>query len=104
MAELMSLDDGRDAGLAIVYHALGRRLESERSLEELTRRLATDWAYGIAEVHAYRADRDSAFHWLDKAFAQRDPDLQLVKGDPLLNNLCGDPRFGSFLSKMHLAD
>ena len=101
---LISLEDGRDAGLAIVYHALGRRPESDRSLEQLTRQLAGDWAYGIAEVHAYRADRDNAFDWLERALAQRDPDLQLVKADPLLNNLRDDPRFGSFLRKMHLGD
>jgi TolB-like protein/Tfp pilus assembly protein PilF len=102
--KLISPDDGRDAGLAMVYHALGRRRESDLSLEQATRRFATNWAYGIAQVHAYRGDRDGAFHWLDTALAQRDPDLQLVKADPLLNNLHGDPRFGLFLRRMHLAD
>ncbi len=80
-----------DAGLAIAYFALGRRPESDRSLEQLKERLANQWAYGIAQVHAYRMERDEAFSWLEKAYTQRDPDLQLVKIDPLLKNLRGDP-------------
>jgi serine/threonine-protein kinase len=62
--------------------------------------LAADWAYGVAEVYAYRNERDKAFLWLDTAYVQHDPDLQLVKVDPLLRNLQGDPRFESFLRKL----
>jgi hypothetical protein len=35
---------------------------------------------------------------------RRDPDIQLIKADPLIGNLHNDPRFQSFLRKMNLAE
>jgi hypothetical protein len=47
---------------------------------------------------------DKAFHWLNRAYMQKDPDLALMKGDPLLVSLVGDPRFKAFLRKMNLPE
>jgi TolB-like protein/tetratricopeptide (TPR) repeat protein len=95
---------GRDAGSAMVYHAMGRRMESDRALAELTRQLAAIWPTGIADVYAFRGQIDASFQWLDKAYAQRNMSLQFVKGSPLLRNLRGDPRYEAFLKKMNLVD
>ena len=59
-------------------------------------------AYQIAEVHAWRGEADLAFEWLERARAQRDGGLSLVKVDPLLRNLSGDPRYTALLKKMNL--
>ena len=45
---------------------------------------------------------DHAFAWLDRAYAQRDPGLASLKGDPLLKNLEKDPRYAALLKKMRL--
>ncbi len=92
----------RAIGLPLPYHALGRRAESDAALRELTRKFAGDWAYQIAEVHAFRGEIDEAFGWLDRAYAQRDGGLSEIKGDPLLKNLESDPRHKAFLRKMKL--
>jgi len=92
----------RAIGLPLAYHALGRRAESDRALRELTQKFAGEWAFQIAEVHAFRGEIDEAFAWLDRAYAQRDGGLAEIKGDPLLKNLEGDPRFEAFLRRMRL--
>ena len=92
----------RMIGLPLAYHALGRKAESDAALRELTEKFADDWAYQIAEVHAFRGEIDEAFAWLDRAYAQRDGGLSEMKGDPLLKNIEGDPRYNAFLRKLKL--
>jgi TolB-like protein/DNA-binding winged helix-turn-helix (wHTH) protein len=95
-------ENGRDTGLAIVYHALGRRTESDLALARLVKQHSGDAAYEIAQAHAYRAELDQAFQWLDRAYSQKDVELYWVKGDPLFKNLEADPRYSMFLRKMKL--
>jgi len=45
---------------------------------------------------------DEAFKWLKRACAQRDGGFSEMKGDPLLKNLEGDPRYSAFLRKLRL--
>jgi len=95
-------DGGRDLGLAIVYHAMKRTADSDAALAQLTKDRADDRAYQIAEAHAYRAELDQAFAWLDRAYRQKDVELFWIKHDPLLRSLEGDPRFKMFLRRMGL--
>jgi TolB-like protein/tetratricopeptide (TPR) repeat protein len=102
--EIETPDGGRDAGLAIVYHSLGRHAESDSALQRLTQQYGANWAYGVAKAHSFRGERDNAFVWLDRSYSQRNSSLQYVKGDPLLANLRGDPRYTAFLRKMNLTE
>jgi tetratricopeptide (TPR) repeat protein len=91
--------------LALVGHALGREKESELALEELVKKSYEQGnVFQIAEVYAFRGEADQAFEWLERAYTQRDGGLSQIKGDPLLKNLEGDPRYGAFLKKMRLPD
>jgi tetratricopeptide (TPR) repeat protein len=78
--------------------------ESDAALAELTKNDAETAAYQIAEVYAYRGDKDRAFEWLERARRQHDPGLASLRKDPLLVNLQEDPRWNAFLHKMGLAD
>jgi TolB-like protein/thioredoxin-like negative regulator of GroEL len=78
--------------------------ESDAALAELTANDSGTAAYQIAEVHAYRNDKDRAFEWLERAHRQRDPGLASLRKDPLLVNLQGDPRWDAFVRTMGLAD
>ncbi|MBV8143775.1 MAG: protein kinase [Gammaproteobacteria bacterium] len=89
-------------GLAIVYAALGRRVESDGALDSLAAKFAARDPYGIAQVHAYRHELDDAFSWLERAYRAHDSGMLAVKTDPLLRNLHGDPRFQTLLSRMKL--
>jgi TolB-like protein/Flp pilus assembly protein TadD len=96
--------EDRMAGLAIAYHAVGRKPESDAQVAALIREHAADDAFEIAQVRAYRGEVDEAFTWLDRAYAQKDVGLYLIRGDLLLKDLVADPRYKAFLLKMKLMD
>jgi serine/threonine-protein kinase len=65
---------------------------------------AGDGAFQIAEVYAWRGEKNSAFEWLERAYAQRDGGLADIKIDPLLDSLRGDPRYKALLRTMKLPE
>jgi 26S proteasome regulatory complex component, contains PCI domain len=64
--------------------------EADAALAQLTKDFAETAAYQIAEVYAYRGDKDKAFEWLERARRQRDPGLASLRKDPLLTNIQDD--------------
>ncbi|HWS63354.1 MAG TPA: TIR domain-containing protein [Steroidobacteraceae bacterium] len=102
--ERESDEESRIAGIASVQFAMGHKAESDAALTHLTKLAADDWASGIASVHAIRNEPDAAFEWLDRAYAQKDEDLYLIKGNPLFRNVARDPRYAAFLRKMNLPE
>jgi serine/threonine-protein kinase len=73
-------------------------------LSRLKAENGSDSAFLISEVYAFRKQKDPAFEWLNRAFAQRDNGLYSLKGAPLLRNLEGDPRYKAFLRRMNLPE
>ena len=71
-------------------------------LAELVGKDAASWAYQIAQVHAFRGEANEAFAWLERAYAQKDPGLPDIKGDPLVAGLKSDPRYAALLKKLRL--
>jgi hypothetical protein len=51
-----------------------------------------------------RGDKDHAFEWLERAYAQRDPGLTYIKVNSLLQKLKGDPRYAAWLRKLNLPE
>src|SRR6266481_839959 len=78
--------------------------EADAALARLTEGFADTAAYQIADVYAYRGDKDRAFEWLERARRQRDGSLGFMRCDPFLANLHEDPRWDVFLHTMGLAD
>ena len=92
----------REAGVAMAEHDLSHGEDSQRALDALVAGYATTNAYQVAEVYAWRGERDAAFHWLERAHAQHDGILVQLKFDPLLAKLHSDPRFAAMVKKMGL--
>src|SRR5207237_9081658 len=92
----------RLAGGALAEQALGNAAESQRLLDEVIARFGHDGAYQIAQVYAQRGDKERAFQWLERAVAQRDGGLTVLKVDTLLRNLRSDPRFHALLERINL--
>ncbi|MDH4289970.1 MAG: tetratricopeptide repeat protein, partial [Aquincola sp.] len=82
--------------------AMGRTDEARAVLDEMarlsTQRFVT--AYGVALVHAGLGDKEQAFAWLDKAFAERSHWLIWLRLDPRWKTLRSDPRFAALVERM----
>jgi TolB-like protein len=92
----------RNAGVAMAEHTLGDAKASQQALDQLIATDAADAAYQIAEVYAWRVDKDKAFEWLERAYQQLDGGLASTKTDPLLASLRTDPRYAALLRKLNL--
>jgi tetratricopeptide (TPR) repeat protein len=93
----------RLSGLAVIYHTLGRRADSDAALAKTIKEHGSelDGAINIAYVLAWRNERDRAFEWLDKAVTRQDPALRgMAASDPFFANLHDDPRWLPFLRKI----
>jgi TolB-like protein len=106
LAEFMREDDhiDRSVGLALVYHALNRKAESDAALRTVTTEGGNDYAYEIAEVHAYRGEVNEALQWLDRLYDRKDSDLSNLKEDVFFKPLEPDPRYKALLRKMKLPE
>jgi eukaryotic-like serine/threonine-protein kinase len=101
-AEQDTTPELRLQGLALAYHALAQKQESQRAQAQLVAKYGKNSAFQIAEVYAYSGEVEAAFTWLDRAYIQRDGGLTFIKGDPLMANLERDPRYVALLKKMRL--
>jgi TolB-like protein len=90
------------ASLAMVYHAMGRHVDSNTALAAAQKGGAQDYASEIADACAYRGEADAAFNWLERAYRQKDTGLYLIKTDVFLARLKSNPRYAEFLRKMNL--
>jgi hypothetical protein len=97
-------DDGQFEGTAIVYHAMHKKADSDAALKRAIEHDGEVWPSAIAQAYAFRNERDKAMYWLERAYSVKDEDLFLIKGDPLMRNLEGDPRYRAVLRKMNLPD
>ena len=91
-------------GVAMVEHANGHEKQSETALKELIAKNAGDMAYQVADVYAWRGEKDKAFEWLERAYQQHDSGLNGIAWDPLLSSLKDDPRYSALLQRLELAD
>ena len=88
----------------IVQYSLHQPQESQQALDELIKTQASDMAYQIAEIYAWRGEKEQAFAWLDRAFVQRDGGLIGLKLDEVMGSLRTDPRYGALLRRMNLPE
>lgn len=90
-------------GLPMVYHALGRKDESDAALATLIEKYEKGAPYNIAYIFAYRNEVDLAFEWLDKALEYKDTGLTDIINEKLFSNLHEDPRWLPFLERLGYA-
>jgi tetratricopeptide (TPR) repeat protein len=94
--------------VAVLGYAYGRSGQIERAkehLDELTARAAEGYvsAMWMALVHLGLSDLERVFHWLDRAFDERDGSLILIAAAVEFDPVREDPRFRSLLRRMGLS-
>jgi serine/threonine-protein kinase len=91
-------------GVAKAEHTLGHAKESQQALDQFIANAGQAKAYDIAEIYAWRGEKDKAFEWLDRAYQQRSSDLYGFRNNSVFASLRGDGRFAAMLRKMNLPE
>jgi TolB-like protein len=94
-------EESRLAILAPIYWSLGRRSDSDAALHQLESKFADSSSFDIAAAYAYRGDSNTAFMWLERTHQKRKSSLLLLRVEPLLAKLRGDPRYEALVKRMN---
>jgi tetratricopeptide (TPR) repeat protein len=81
--------------LAVIYDKLRQHADAEAELAKMKASLGDAAAYQYATIYAQWGNREKALEWLETAWRLRDPGLQYLKTDPLLDPLRKNPRYQS---------
>jgi TolB-like protein/Tfp pilus assembly protein PilF/class 3 adenylate cyclase len=100
--ELLAGNVGVEADLGHAYAVSGNREAAHRMMNQLkelsTRRYVS--SYHIALIYAGLGEKDQAFQWLEKAYAERSDLLVYLKVEPRLDSLRSDARFEALVQKV----
>lgn len=97
-----------NAALLMAYgHALGLsgdRTAAQTVLDKLLAQSRSRYIPStyIAAMYTSLGDRDQAFHWLDKAYGEKNDRLVYLGVDPIADPLRADPRFAALMQKVGL--
>jgi TolB-like protein/Flp pilus assembly protein TadD len=92
--------------LAYLAHAYALKGEHEKTSQLLTQMKEFEqrgplWAFGFALVYVGLGDRNEAVNWLERSYQNREfAKLSLIKVEPMLDPLRGDPRFEALVEKI----
>jgi TolB-like protein/Flp pilus assembly protein TadD len=86
--------------LAVTYDKLGRHADAEAELSKLKAAMGDAMAYQYAAVYAQRGDNPKALEWLETALRLRDPGLEQLKTDPLMDPLRKEARFQALMREL----
>lgn len=91
-----------DIAIALALQVAPDHKAADDALERLIADYTETAPYQIAQVYALRRDPGHTFEWLDRAWADRDPGVGYLLGDPLILRYHADPRFAAFCKKAGL--
>jgi TolB-like protein/Flp pilus assembly protein TadD len=86
--------------LAVTYDKLGRHADAEAELAKLKVSMGDVMAYQYAAIYAQRGDNPKALEWLETALRLRDPGLEQLKTDPLMDPLRKEARFQAVMREL----
>jgi TolB-like protein/Flp pilus assembly protein TadD len=90
--------------LAVVYDKLGRHADAEVELSKMKAALGDAASYQYATIYAQWGNRVQALTTLETALRLRDPGLEYLKTDPLLDPLRQEPRFKAIERELKFPD
>ncbi len=90
----------RTTGTAMVEFTRGNEAASKAALAKMEKDYTIGFAFQIAQVYAWRGEKDKAFEWLDRSYDIHDAGLVRLPYDPAVDPLRSDPRFAALVKKM----
>lgn len=89
-------------GLGYAYAVSGDRIRAEAVIEALKKRPDNAYmpAYYIASIYGALGEKDMAFTWLQRAYAQRDPQITYLLLDPFMDPLRSDVRYDALVRQV----
>jgi len=95
------------AGLTELAYSLaagGRQPEARRILQRLKEKSKRDWvpAYNLAVIHVALNEKETALHYLQKAYLERDWAMMVLAVEPRLDPVRGNSGFQELLGKCTL--
>jgi TolB-like protein/DNA-binding winged helix-turn-helix (wHTH) protein/Flp pilus assembly protein TadD len=103
-AELSERAPGALGMLGLAYGLAGRKAEATKILNELLELNKTRYVTPAALVNVYLGlgDKEQAFVWLEKAYAERSNYIAYLKVFPILDPIRSDRRFTDLINKVGL--
>ena len=94
------------AQLALAHGRFGRPEHARSALTTLTARAREQHVspFSFALVHLALGDIQTAITWLERAYEERDWYLSVIKTEPILDPLRGEPRFHQLLRRMQFPE
>jgi tetratricopeptide (TPR) repeat protein len=83
----------QDKCLAMAFHDTSQIDQAMAHLAKYRAANGDAGAFGFAEIYAHWGQPADAVHWLQSAFAQKDPTLEQMRADPLLDPIRDLPEF-----------
>jgi predicted Zn-dependent protease len=83
----------------------GKRAEAQKIIDQLKELSAHSYVapYNLAAIYAGLGDKDQAFAWLDRAYADRSGFLAFYfRTDAHMDSLRSDPRFAELMRRVGL--
>jgi tetratricopeptide (TPR) repeat protein len=92
------------ASLGHAYAAAGKRREAQAVIDALREQSKQKYvpSYYFALIYGGLGEKDRAFEWLEKAYAESSTLLAYLKMDPRLAGLRSDPRFADLMRRVGL--
>jgi len=94
----------RTTGMAMAEFTRGNDAASRQFLAKMETDFTVGFAYQIAQIHAWRGEKDQAFAWLERGFPLHDAGLVRLPFDPALDPLRTDPRFAALVAKLGIPE
>jgi TolB-like protein/Tfp pilus assembly protein PilF len=104
LQKLKSIDDPywKNYCEIIVLWNMGKQDESRKLLGKFEIENKESGPFQIAELYAWRNEKEKALEWLDLAFKYEDPGLGDIKASPFLRSIRDDPRYKDVVKKMNM--
>jgi len=91
---------GKYIELAFAWAAVGNKTQANEALDKVIEKDGNIMPLRIANLYAYRGERDHAIAWFAKAVRMHTPDLSELLTQPFLPRYRNDPRFVALREKL----